>query len=88
MSKKTLWRTTPLFRVVIEEVLSKPEGILESEIIEILKKRYDIDVSKPELYQALIKLELNGFIKVEHIGKEMKIRPSKTMMDQLLGGSR
>lgn len=87
MSKKTLWRTAPLFRVVIEEVLSKPDGILESELIEILKKRYDMDISKPELYQALIKLELNGFIRVEHIGKEMKIRPSKTMMNQLLGTS-
>jgi|GEM_PF-1519208 DNA-binding PadR family transcriptional regulator len=87
MSKKPLWRTAPLFRVVIEEVLSKPDGILESELIEILKKRYDMDISKPELYQALIKLELNGFIKVEHIGKEMKVRPSKTMMNQLLGGS-
>ncbi|MCI4461987.1 MAG: ArsR family transcriptional regulator [Thermogladius sp.] len=87
MSKKTLWRTAPLFRVVIEEVLSKPDGILESELIEILKKRYDMDISKPELYQALIKLELNGFIRVEHIGKEMKIRPSKTMMNQLLGAS-
>jgi DNA-binding PadR family transcriptional regulator len=87
MSKKPLWRTAPLFRVVIEEVLSKPDGILESELIEILKKRYDMDISKPELYQALIKLELNGFIKVEHIGKEMKIRPSKTMMNQLLGAS-
>ncbi|MGC9011729.1 ArsR family transcriptional regulator [Thermogladius sp.] len=85
MSKRTLWRTSPLFRVVIEEVLAKPEGILESELLEILKKKHDLEVSKPELYQALIKLELNGFITSEFIGKELKIRPSKSLMSQLTG---
>ncbi|WP_440059035.1 ArsR family transcriptional regulator [Thermogladius sp. 4427co] len=77
MSKKLLWRNAPLYRIVVEEVLSRPEGVLESDLIEILKKKYDIEISRAELYQSLIKLELNGFIHVDYVGKEMKIRPSK-----------
>ncbi|MEM1628329.1 MAG: helix-turn-helix domain-containing protein [Desulfurococcaceae archaeon] len=78
------WKATPVFRAILEIAISKPEGVSESELEEILRKNYDIEITKPELYHTLIKLELHGFLRVEHVGKELMIRlsPSFTQLLQ------
>ncbi len=79
MSKREvlgIWRNMPLYRLIIEELLNKPRGLSERELMNILKKEYDLDFSKNELYQALLKLEINGLIQVDHIGSELVARIS------------
>jgi len=69
-----VWKKIPLHRAVLEIVLSKPEGITESKLVESLKKEYDVEPSRSELYQVLVKLELQGLISVEPVGKEFLIK--------------
>lgn len=78
------WKATPVFRAILEVAISKPEGVPESDLEEILKKDYKIELTKPELYRILMKLELYGFLRVEHVGKELVIRlsPSFTQLLQ------
>lgn len=78
-SKKEIlgvWRNMPLYRLIIEELITKPHGLSERELVNILKKEHGIDLSRNELYQALLKLEINGFIRVDHIGGELVARIS------------
>ncbi|MCY0868884.1 MAG: ArsR family transcriptional regulator [Desulfurococcus sp.] len=70
------WRITPLFRVMLEILASKPEGIYESSLEELLRKEYGLTLSKPELYHTLMKLELSGLIQVESVGRELFIKLS------------
>jgi hypothetical protein len=70
-----IWRKIPLHRAVLEVIMSRPEGIMESKLVEILKKEYDIEVSTSELYNVLMKCELGGLIQVYHVGKEFLIKP-------------
>lgn len=69
-----VWRKMPLHRAVLEIIISKPEGITESKLVEMLKKEYDIEVSISELYNILMKYELGGLIQVEYVGKEFLIK--------------
>ena len=86
MSKnQEVWRKMPLHRAVLEIVLSKPEGITESKLIETLKKEYYIETTLPELYNVLMKCELSGLIYVEHVGREFFVKPSPTAHTQLSG---
>jgi len=74
LSKKEIlgiWRNMPVYRIILEELIRKPQGLTEREIISILKKEHGITVSKKELYQALLKLEINGYVKVEPVGKNI-----------------
>ncbi|MEM0506063.1 MAG: ArsR family transcriptional regulator [Thermosphaera sp.] len=70
------WRLTPLFRMILEIVIDHPEGISESDLIDSLKKEHEVDVNRAELYKALMKLELSGYIQVEHVGRELVVRLS------------
>jgi Fe2+ or Zn2+ uptake regulation protein len=70
------WRLTPLYRLILEIVIDHPEGVSESDLIDILKKEHEVDVGRAELYKALMKLELSGYIQVETVGKEFVIRLS------------
>ncbi len=77
------WRSYPLFRLVLEEILKNPRGIPVKEILDNIKKEHGYDISKPELYEVLLRLELRGYITVYRIGKEMMAKPSK-YIDKLL----
>lgn len=68
------WRITPLFRAVLEVLAERPEGLGESTLAEILKKNYGLEFTKPDLYKALMKLELQGIIQVEQVAKELHVR--------------
>jgi Fe2+ or Zn2+ uptake regulation protein len=68
----------PLHRIILEVVFSRPEGLSESKLEEIVRKEYGVDITKSELYHTLMKLELQGLIQVETIGKEFLIKPVKT----------
>lgn len=67
---------------MLEIVLSKTEGIAESKLIEILKKEYDYEPSKPELYHELMKLELQGLVYVEYVGREYLIKVTPLAQQQ------
>jgi DNA-binding PadR family transcriptional regulator len=68
----------PLHRVVLEIVFSRPEGISESKLEELIRKEYGVEMSKSQLYHTLMKLELQGLIQVETVGREFFIKPVKT----------
>jgi len=74
MKNHEVWRRMPLHRAVLEIILSRPEGITESKLIDLLKKEYGIETTTPELYSVLMKYELSGIITVEHVGKEFLIK--------------
>ncbi|ADV65386.1 hypothetical protein [Desulfurococcus mucosus] len=70
------WRITPLFRAILEILVSKPEGMPESDLEDALKKKYELVFNKSELYHTLIRLELSGLIQVESVGRELFIKIS------------
>lgn len=78
------WKKMPLHRAVLEIVLSKPEGVTESKLIESLKKEYQIEPSRSELYQVLMKLELQDLIHVEQVGKDFLIKVTPQAKQQFL----
>ncbi len=65
----------PLHRIVLEIVFSRPEGLSESRLEEVIRKEYGVEVTKSELYHTLMKLELQGLIQVENLGREFLIKP-------------
>lgn len=69
----------PLLRAILEVIASKPEGLSESRLEAVLKKEYGMDFSRAEMYHALMKLELQGLIQVEFVGKELSIKPSQSL---------
>ncbi|MCD6301574.1 MAG: ArsR family transcriptional regulator [Staphylothermus sp.] len=71
-----VWRNHPLFRLVLEELINKPSGLSEKDLYEIIKKEHRYDVSKPELYEVLLRLELRGYIRVERIRKDLVVKLS------------
>ncbi len=70
------WRITPLFRAILEVLVSKPEGITESDLDEALKKKYGLVFARSELYHTLMRLELTGLIQVEPVGREFFVKLS------------
>jgi len=76
MSKREIlgiWRDMPIYRIVMEELARRTHGLSEKDLLTILKKEHGITITRRELYQALLKLEINGYIKVEHVGKSFII---------------
>ncbi|MEM0001515.1 MAG: ArsR family transcriptional regulator [Desulfurococcaceae archaeon] len=85
MSKNhEIWRKMPLHRAVLEIILSKPEGVTESKLLETLKKEYGIEASASELYNVLMKYELNGLIYVEYVGKEFLVKLTPQALQQFI----
>lgn len=82
-----IWRKMPLHRAVLEIVLSRTEGVTESRLIEILKREYDYEPSRPELYHVLMKLELQGLIYVEPVGREYLIKATSIAREQSINSS-
>ncbi len=76
MKLSDTWRSHPLFRVVLEELINRPSGISERELLDIIKREYGYEVSKKELYEVLIRLELRGFIRAERVGRDLMIKLS------------
>lgn len=77
MSRRELfgiWHDTPVHRLVLEVLLSRPNGISDRELMGILKKDYGLSISRRELVQTLLKLEINGYVRVEHVGKLLIVR--------------
>lgn len=81
------WRITPLFRAIVEIVIDRQEGVMESELSELLKKEYSLEFTKADLYHELMKLELQGIIQVEQIGKELFIKLTPNYSQSLRGPS-
>ncbi|MCC6040681.1 MAG: ArsR family transcriptional regulator [Desulfurococcaceae archaeon] len=77
-NRNSTWKYMPLHRIILEVVFSRSEGLSESKLEEIIRKEYGLDTTKSELYHTLMKLELQGLIHVESIGKEFLIKPVKT----------
>jgi len=73
--KNSTWKYMPLHRIVLEIVFSRPEGLSESRLEEVIRKEYGVEVTKSELYHTLMKLELQGLIQVENLGREFLIKP-------------
>ncbi|MEM0379883.1 MAG: ArsR family transcriptional regulator [Desulfurococcaceae archaeon] len=69
-----IWHDIPVYRLILELLLNKPNGVSDRELINMIKKEHGISISKRELAQALIKLEINGFVKVEHSGSSLFVR--------------
>ncbi len=77
VSKRDLWRNRPLFRIVIDEIARHGGRITDSELLEIIRNEYGFDVSMPELYKAIMMLELRGFIYVSKVRKELHLTFSR-----------
>ncbi|ADI31222.1 hypothetical protein [Staphylothermus hellenicus] len=73
---RNIWRNNPLFRIILEELINKPTGMSIRELIDVIKKEYGYGVSKVELYQTLLKLELRGLIRVEELGRDLIVKIS------------
>jgi len=76
LSKKEIlgiWREMPIYRLILEELTRRERGLREKELLAILKKEYGIAVTRRELYQALLKLESNGYIKVDRVGENFLV---------------
>lgn len=85
MSKLSdIWRNNPLFRLILEELINRPAGISERELLDIIKREHGYEVSKVEFYHMLIKLELRGLVRAERISRELiiKISPEITRIIQ------
>ncbi len=76
MPEQVVWRNYPLFRIILEEALKTPRGVSEDELLEIIRKDYRYDVSRGEFYEALLRLELRGYVVVEQLAKKKIIKPS------------
>ena len=77
MSKLSdIWRNHPLFRLVLEELINKPNGLSEKDLYDIIRKEHGYDISKSELYEVLLRLELRGYIRVEKIGRDLIVKLS------------
>jgi len=68
-----IWREMPIYRLILEELTRRERGLREKELITILKKEYGITVTRRELYQALLRLESNGYVKVDRVGESFLI---------------
>lgn len=68
------WHDIPIYRLILEILLDKPNGVSDRELLNILKREHGISISRRELAQALIKLEINGYVRVEHSGSSLIIR--------------
>jgi len=68
-----VWRVMPIYRLVLELAIRKPRGLTDREIAELLKQEYGIVVSRKELYHALLKLELNDYIRVDYVGDKLYV---------------
>lgn len=76
MKNNSIWRKIPLHRIILEIVVSKLEGLSESKLLSMLKEIYDVEPTKRELYDTLLKLEIQGYITVDYVGKEFLIKPT------------
>jgi DNA-binding PadR family transcriptional regulator len=78
-----IWRNRPLFRIIMEELVKEPKGLSVKQLMSTIKKERSIDLSLGELYEALLKLELRGYIRVEPVGKKILVKLSPDV-DKLL----
>jgi len=77
MSKLSdVWRNHPLFRLVLEELINKLTGLSEKDLYDIIRKEHGYEVSKAELYEVLLRLELRGYIRVEKVGRDLIVKLS------------
>jgi len=86
LSKKEIldvWRNMPVYKLIIEELISKPQGLSVRELLAVLKKEHGIELNRNELHSALLKLEMNGLVYVEHIGNELVARLSPDFMKNI-----
>ncbi len=75
-----IWRNRPLFRIVLDELARHGSSLTDTELLDILRNEYGIDVSKPELYKVIMNLELRGYISVSKVKKELHISFSKAFI--------
>ncbi len=66
-----------MFRIVIEEALKNPKGVYVRDLLETIKKEYGYDVSRAELYEVLLRLEVRGYITVYKTGRDLMVKPSR-----------
>ncbi len=64
---KNVWRNLPLHTVVVEMLEMKGGSLLDRELYETVKLVYDISYS--EFLKTLMKLELQGIIRVSTAGE-------------------
>jgi len=78
LSKKenSLFRTMPLFRIILDILWRNPEGIYDRDLVEILREEHDIEASIDEIYTNLLKLEVNGLIYAERVGESLLLKPN------------
>lgn len=62
MALKTVWRSTPLINIIVEMLDLKGGSLTDRELYEAVKMVHDI--SYPDFIKALMKLELNGIVRV------------------------
>ncbi len=78
-----IWRNNPLYRLVLEELVRRPSGISERDLLDTIRKEHGYDVSKAELYEVLMRLELRGYIVVDRVGRDLIVKISPNI-DKLI----
>jgi Fe2+ or Zn2+ uptake regulation protein len=79
MSEKTaVWKTMPLASAVLLAIEKRQGVIIDDELINILSNEFG-QVSKAEINEVLMELEIRGIIHVSHITK------NKRRIEQLTG---
>lgn len=71
-----LFRSMPLFRVILEILWKNPNGIYDRDLVEMLREEYSIEASIDEIYTSLLKLEVNGLIYAERVGETLLLKPN------------
>ena len=72
MSEKTkVWKTMPLSTAVLMSIEKRQGVILDDELVTILAMEFG-DVSKAEINQVLMDLEIRGLVHVSYITKNKR----------------
>lgn len=68
---KNLWRSTPLYLIVLDLLESRKGVMLDTDLQRLLVKKSN-DVSESEINNTLMQLEIKGQILVTNIKKNQK----------------
>ncbi|NHJ88072.1 MAG: hypothetical protein FK734_21585 [Asgard group archaeon] len=69
--KAAIWKTMPLSTAVLMAIEKRQGVLLDDELIKILSMEFG-EVSRTEINQILLELEIRGLVHVSHITKNKR----------------
>ncbi|MCF2144365.1 MAG: hypothetical protein K9W42_11750 [Candidatus Heimdallarchaeota archaeon] len=69
--KKAIWKTMPLSTAILMAIEKRQGVLIDDELIKILSMEFG-EVSKTEINEALMELEIRGIVHVQYITKNKR----------------